>query len=586
MNNIDPVAVEFPPLPTAAEKTVQVVRDFLQSVLVVDDRAAFPPAEQPSAAPPGQLPHDALPDRAERHESSEHAEAANGVGILKTPQVPQEVSDPDRALVAPELVEAFARQGLVCGVLTPRTAAETVDQAPPAARRADILVLDWSIDTDNGEAALELIGRLATDEDRHRLRYIAIYTREPVLHELTDRILERLKAIPGPEARKRTAYIVEKGSMKISVFGKLRTARIPDEEHEDRRVAEKDLPGKLITEFSQLQPGIVSTAALAAVSALRRKTNQLLGRFEADLDPAFLWHRAVLRFPEDAEQHIVDILTAEIGAVVEDSDVRDFVDLESCTTWIAQYGIEKFNGHFGDRNPTLDDMKLLLGKGINDETNKSRFQKLSATQRMKGDAALFAASAEAMRRSNETFAELMLLRTRYDDHEPVLSSGTIVRSEDGKYWLCILPACDAVRLKGVRNFAFIPLVEVPDEAEHFDLLVSTQPGGVRLRTSDKVYDLRMINFEPNEAERVKAERSDESLIFTSASDGPFSWIGELKALKAQSLTQAVAENLARPGLDDPEWLRSMSGRQKPRPAQSAVLHPQPEAAQPLGAEPG
>jgi hypothetical protein len=213
--------------------------------------------------------------------------------------------------------------------------------------------------------------------------------------------------------------------------------------------------------------------------------------------------------------------------------------------------------------PSIDDLRGLLTSGIERfDDSRGLFPALKEKKRSSQDEKIFGESPDAMIRSNEAFAALMLLRTRYADYEPSLTTGTIVRSETDEYLLCVLPACDSVRLKASRQFIFMPLAVVTDNSKRFNLLVPTKGGGppVRLRGSLRVYDVRTIDFAPNEAERVKAVATDGEDAFESVSQGPYTWVAELKMLKAQSFGQKLAEQLSRPGIDDPEWLRSMERR--------------------------
>ena len=139
--------------------SIEVAHSFLQTVVVVDDRALNPVV--------GKLPDDDVqPSVAHR----------GVVGGLRIPDY--EVGD-QHDLDAKRISQAFARHGLVCGLLSPSSSESLTDELLTAARRADLVVLDWVLDRDEGRAAMELLERLLQRDSvpgAERLRAIAIYT--------------------------------------------------------------------------------------------------------------------------------------------------------------------------------------------------------------------------------------------------------------------------------------------------------------------------------------------------------------------------------------------------------------------------
>ena len=536
---------------TYAAASQSVVRDFLQAVLVVDDRAEC--GRQGATVPRAPL---AKPE----------TQAARSRSIVPPlvapPALPSEHAEVTEgrlhSLDAGRLVDAFAAEGLVCGVLIPRDGAEAVARTPAVARRADVLVLDWSI-ADSGEAALEIIESIASTDDDRRLRFIVIYTAESGLSEISRRIRERLDAIGEVSSQCLDTYLLVRGSLKIAIFGKPDRTKSYDLEQEERRVSESDLPGRLIVEYARCL-GMISTAALSAVASIRNKTSQLLDRFDPNLDPSYLVHRARQKNPEDAEQHVLDIIVSEIGAVIEDSGIKKILDIDACLAWIESRGSSAFtkDNFGGNTAPSSENYRSLLtngfGNGASAQITKSTFPKLK-DGRIFEKAAFFASDADAMKRSNENLAQLMSLRHRYDAHEPSLTTGTIIRSTTGAYYVCMMPACDAVRLEDARRFVCLPLEVATDESV-FKLVVPFEGMILRLTWLPKMYAAEMITFKPTDSDRITATRSDEGCTFTSTTGNEYAYVAELKSPKAQALAHELAHDFERPGVDDSEWLRA------------------------------
>ena len=121
------------------------VAKFLQTVVVVDDKAHLEP-------------------RPTKYENTSVSEAnEGGVGGsgrphsgLVSPERGAVDSSPDAEdLDAKTLVDGFAKEGIACAVLRPDSEDDLTTQATMVAAFADIVVLDWILDRDNGEKATQ-----------------------------------------------------------------------------------------------------------------------------------------------------------------------------------------------------------------------------------------------------------------------------------------------------------------------------------------------------------------------------------------------------------------------------------------------
>ena len=69
--------------------------------------------------------------------------------------------------------------------------------------------------------------------------------------------------------------------------------------------------------------GLLPSIALTSLTAIRENSHKVLDKFHAELDPAFLAHRAGLPAPEDSQQHMVDQLASELHAVMDDAAAKE-----------------------------------------------------------------------------------------------------------------------------------------------------------------------------------------------------------------------------------------------------------------------
>ena len=230
--------------------SVQNVANFLQTVVVVDDKAHLEP----------------LPTNNDNTSTSGTAEADNEspVGahanlVSPQPDTAGSLADPED-LDAKSLVDGFAEKGIACTVLRPASEDDVVTQTTKITELADIVVLDWILDNDGGDTATSLIQKMISMESgSDRIRLIAIYTGERDLREVADKVSKVLSTRFGEVPDRPSAFVAVKGPVRLAVFGKPQT-QLP---HEDtllfkRRVATSELPDRLIHEFAEMTTGFTT----------------------------------------------------------------------------------------------------------------------------------------------------------------------------------------------------------------------------------------------------------------------------------------------------------------------------------------
>ncbi len=567
---------QFGPLPDLQTRARSVAKDFLQSVVVVDDQADL--------GGQGVLLGPTTSDDAFEVPSGEWAPAGDTgrtsgglrrkASRLRPPQIAEVVSQvPEQSLDASALVDGFAEQGLVCAIIRPRPGESPVDRTVLAARRADIVILDWELYGDDGEVALRIVHRLVHERAEARpggrLRLIAFYSGVPALRQIASRVETALSHARGALPFEADGeFILRAGAIRIVVYAKSpNRLGAADEALRDRVVAVEELPARLIDEFAAMATGLVQHVALASLAALRRNMHRLLARLSSDLDPAYLWHRATLTRPADAEEHLVELVAGELRSILEDERVGELANIDSISGWIDRDGRPDFGPAFGENSSrSREDVLALLAQGaagksdVNKEV-RDNFKKMAVerTPHRNQAIAAFATTPATALRSNESFAVLMSLRTRYEHPPPRLELGTILERGAGRsrtWWLCVQPRCDSVRLGGRTAFPLLPLRSVGTN-EKFDLLLPNGQGGYsrfRLCTKPADLDKQIFAVHPAGGDTVMAEPLGNSFVFRSARYR-YSWVADLKPEHAQRVAQQLASEFSRVGLNESEWLR-------------------------------
>lgn len=537
---------------TFEELSKEVVERFLQTVVVLDDGAFM----GPDAGPVVREPEENTPVLEEGPEDSEDGAAAPDAGGASA-----------NALDAHALISGFAARGLVCAVLAPGSGDDESEITIGIARRADIVILDWQLRQGaSGEVATGIISRIKEEDAASggRLRMLVVYTADPDLEKVraeVSRVIdecvpsERPGGVLALKARHTTILFVRKGS--TSAVG--------------GRIGEDDLPGRLIDEFVEMGNGILANVTFGCIAAIREETHRVLARFHRGMDGPFVTHRILLATPDDAEDYAVELVCSEVLAVLQSGMVG------------ARYaGREAIQLALGEREARGDEFRLMTQKdsaegartitaedfmklvdagppGLAEIVNGGGGPKQQKRLYERVHLLLFPDLAAGMAAHRE-FARVSAC-VREQGHVPsgyraTLSLGTIVRVGD-EYFVCIQPACEAVRLGGPTQFLFAAL---SDDATSFDVMVKDAVGqeiGLRLNTQTSA--IRADCFEPDRNSGTIRSAVDNGMrTFTSISDEEFVWACDLRRSLAQRFVHRIASSLSRIGLDEFEWQRRQS----------------------------
>ena len=298
---------------TLMDFSVQNVSNFLQTVVVMDDKAHF-------KLPPPDNDNNSTSRVSEG--DNEGPIGAHANLISPQPDTADPLVDPED-LDAKALVDGFAKEGIACTILQPDSDDNVITQVTKVAEMADIVVLDWILDRDDGVRTTSLIRKLISEESgSDRIRLIAIYTGGRNLRDVADSVFEVLSSCSDEVPDRPSDFVVVKGPVRLAVFAKEHT-QVPSEDTclTNRIVGISELPNRLIHEFAKMTTGLLPNVAIAGLSEIRAQTHKLLTMFSCSLDPAYLGHRLLLPHPSDAEEEVVAMLVAEVLSILEHGDV-------------------------------------------------------------------------------------------------------------------------------------------------------------------------------------------------------------------------------------------------------------------------
>ncbi len=452
----------------------------------------------------------------------------------------------EHTLNARSIIDSFSELGVICSVVGPTQSAMEV------MRQADIVVLDWLLKDSDPQHALRLLHDLLDEEvDRNSLRLVAIYTGEARLEDICAAVVDELSktGLDPVENESKTTISYRHGRVVLYAKSDVNLA----EPLKERSVAERDLPERLVEDFSDMTEGLLPSIVLTSLTAVREGAHMVLDQFRAALDPAFLAQRACISNPDDAERQIVNHVAEELRGLMDNAvAAQSPAGTEAVESWIRRKHGGDARSVFGTRELDLEQTVTLAKKGLEASVLRNNaFEGLSAGF-AGGDVVDL----------DERLAWIMSFRAVLGAPPPTLWLGSVVTAmvdEDEMHLICMRPRCDCIRLEEETSFFFLPLIE-PGNARG-QLIVRLGNGFKRLGIGLDPAGWVLRQFKPSEDTRaVTATRreSEGGFEFTDTCDKLYRWEGELKAEYAQRIAQALATELSRVAVDESEWLRRMA----------------------------
>ncbi|MBU0485390.1 MAG: hypothetical protein KKB30_12870 [Proteobacteria bacterium] len=483
-----------------------------------------------------------------------------------------------------DLMESFARYGIVCALYEPRKGfkSDPTSDLFCLCERADVVILDWDLHTDDGDGVSALLAELIKKSAAalpHHVRLCALYTDRPNLHQIMDRLLEKLTQQGCPVDVIEEKLQLISGATRISIFGKPHTAGRPPED-KPYEVEEADLADTVISEFASLHHGLMPAFALHGLASVRRNTKRLMDRFDAKLDGAFLLHRALVLDDRDAFDELPDLLSDEILAVLEDTRLNRETVSKIASAAIEQLPIVKAGrtwtnsaGKALDCDPIFRELLLGGETKFRASLKKSNQEKELGKGGFRGITAQLLKDFDEKLNSGESWAErlaaLFCNRTQYGDDGRKLSFGTVVRHKNNEespweYSVCLMPICDSQRLTEPWNFPFWRLKADAKSGNvgkrNGIVIIDPENNTQCLAAGGKIRGmLWQQKFIPSQGGTVVAKRNDNRFRF-DVQGMIIEWVAELKPLHAQRIAAHMGTEATRIGLVESEWLRLFCDR--------------------------
>ncbi len=582
-------------MPSLAEYYHDKAASFLKTVVCFDDNAY----------------EKDVPAIAKKAEKQDDGFSGDRGDIVEEVQVANDIGNANK-LEAKELTDAFASKEILCSVIKPDQEAERAKaQIVHLARTADVTILDWDLYKDTAIARNSVVTIVKEDIERGgRLRLLVIYSAEngpQVIDELFELLTEYgfTKNADSSEIRNGHALVV---------FFQKPDVLVPTAEV----VSYENLPERIIQTFSQLTSGLLSAAALTAISEIRDKTHHLLATFSPTLDGAFIAHRCLIPDPNDAEQFALDLISGEIGTLLNHSDVGDAINAEQCKLWvkekdcfdaqekerltkaISEYSRSKADGFrklFQNAKFTKEEVASKVTEIILETKEDSFSAEIEAYRQKSIDSIsaqselfsklfesdplsdretaekiislLYKENIENMAKAKENLSIISTIDTSIRNINiiskslPRLHLGSVVKETiSGKYLLCIQPLCDSIRIKHNKDtlfpFLHLDIQQVDDVRKILDICVPSGEGaGIWLSVAPAPNNLIVFPFRAKSATEafVEATKVGGVLNFRTFDAKILEWVADLKIGKAQRIVSQLAARIHTLGIDEFEWMR-------------------------------
>lgn len=497
-----------------------------------------------------------------------------------------------------EISDAFAEQEIACAFVLPfdedKDEAKIFSRIMAASIPADIVVIDWYLRDKKPKFTKRVLAAIAEKDagEKGRLRLICVYTGQ------TD------------------TEAVTKDSVAALLAGGLKSDKIDEEagcaygNHHCLLVLNKQdvhgaaLPLRILEALTELSDGILPAFALAAVAAVRRNVHHIITRFSSDLDAAYVANRLITDPPTEVAELIRELFISECDNALGLEQVADhFLSEDQIKYWFANLDqpisapnfkaeIEKVTagGKTVKEGRTVNiDIKFLhslLTDGITDGSVITEHGPIDFPESLRGKVSAALHRKEDNPDGERRFARFAVLKreafgntklTSDEKWTPSLTLGTLLSQQIElpaggggeeaktlmKYYYCLTPSCDTIRIKGSeRNFL---MLELEEGKGNTNLVVLEKEGRQKkLFINPKPIRIQTFNFKGNEETgRVQATIIEEAglsnpmFLFNTTGDPSieFLWLGEVRRNRANRDMAELNRNWLRLGIKDSEYLR-------------------------------
>ena len=542
---------------TVKEYSVYATQEFLQTVVLIDDRIYEPKdgsvTDRKEVAAPKQ-----------RKSVTKSAERKNPEQVL----ISDNTREPDE-FSSYDVVTSFAKKQIICSLYQPKKGAKVspLSDIFPLCLAADIVIVDWDMYGDRGQRALDLIGGLikqATTDVPEQLRLILVYTQEINLFDVADQLYQKVNESLGESVvppNEDCGLAFHTNNSRVSILGK--AGRNRPNINQDHVVQEKNLADVAVREFAKLASGLLHAVTLLGLAEIKKNSRKVLSKFNEDLDPAFLTHLAMRKPGEEASTNIIPLLVSEIESVLVDalpaSLISERIIQDWCiNVWNPGEHLDEILGH--KDLDTTNIAEIICLKGF--KAAREKYDSIpNPNNNLRRAAKILLPSNDSD--ANHRYSHLMASRTFYGDKQKTLKLGAIVYDqEDNRYLLCVQPVCDSVRLQKDTIFVFVQLTIIDSTSNKSisHVVFNWENEIVELLYQPKSYLCSTIIFAPDKKTQqviTKPEKSGEA-YFIDNLNKKYIWIDQLRTSHAQRAVEKLARELSRVGLTESEWLRLLT----------------------------
>jgi hypothetical protein len=539
-----------------SEHCGDIIKDYVQTVLIIDDRAGLGPQVNDEAAVELEgLPVDnpLIATVASVESAEEVTENINEIIALgggraiesaeeaaeRVEEFPYEIDESSsHELNALELTNAFYQKGIVAGLYQPlivegEGSDDFANKAEGAAATADIIILDWMLKGSDSSYSQAIVKKII-DLDRNsggRIRNIIIYTGEPNLSDLKD---ELYRTLDDESIDTTTEFQLSSKNLKISFYNKPNSSG-----RSDREVNACDLPEKALEAFKSLVDGLVPAFAMKAAATIRQNTGRIISRFGSNLDAAYLAHRALLTEPEDSEVFMLENYVSYLRNILSISRVdTQTLGSDSIDDWLGEkqeYLSKKIDFDNHRYEISLAGLKSISKLGFKAElyevlskehpgiaesfkdTNKPCVEKAISVFDSTNGSTVIDSSIELSILSTfrRTFKDIA-----GQEEKPYLTQGSLIYSKaDNQFLLCLTPKCDTVRLKEPSKFSFA-ILERKLVSSTFDIVapIMEEVSDNLLRPLKEVRESVLYKIIDNRIEQGKQQNSERNELYKTHGD--------------------------------------------------------------------
>lgn len=482
----------------------------------------------------------------------------------------------------PDLTKAFIDEQILYTSIKPEVPSDTPEQFVKKyyniANKSDIIILDWELYNNDKEGKyIQALIRKIIEENN--LKLIVIYS---ATDHYSDIIPEKLIKLSGKEYNEETKNKFIRDSYSVCCKGiKIKFVH-KNKEYIDDTVPSanvEELPQLCINEFTKLINGLLPNAVVSAITSIRNNTFNIISRFPTEFDANYINHRINLPKPDDAEDFLFQLICDEIIAAINFDNIRKCISCEIIKNKISKNDYENnINGHICDLSELAELGKFDYIKKHEGYFSKKyyKFTKNYSNKELTDD---------DIGKLELKFSAFAITNTKYysKDRLPYLTLGSIIAIEEeaidkctidktkckiscdcnkvNKYYLCIQPRCDSVRIAEDTPLLFVPLkdIEIENEKEKHKINISfydEKEKNNKILVFDNVSDIVLKKFKITQ-ERVYANiDSNGNFIFQAINGDKYRWVADLKFSFAQRIIEQISHIFSRVGVDHYEWFRN------------------------------